>query len=83
MAVAMTTPTSPIPSPHRKDRRADIPDENTPKPTPAIAPKNKGEPKYARVASSIRKSNMIWYFGNKGPLRQLRPPKTLRFFRVA
>lgn len=85
MAVAMTTPTSPVPRPHRKDRRADILDENIPKPTPVIAPKNKGEPKYARVASSTRKSSMIWYFGNKRPVRQHWPPKNpmLPWSRVA
>ena len=75
MTVVMATPTSPIPRPHRRHRRVDILDENAPKPSPATAPKNKGEPKYARIASSSRKSNTMWYCGNERPVRQYQPPK--------
>ena len=65
MTVVMATPTSPIPRPHMRDRRADILDENAPKPSPATAPQNKGEPKYARLASSSRKSTTMRYCANE------------------
>ena len=76
MAVVMT-PTSPIPRPHGRDRHADILDEKAPKPSPDTPPKNKGEPNYARLASSSRKPNMLWFCGNDRPARQRLPPKAL------